>query len=77
MLASFQVTSGWGAFLSIVVLGALLLLWVICLMFLVADTISGFAKFIWFLALTFLAPFAIPAYLLTRRHRRHAQPATG
>ena len=76
MLASFQVTSGWGAFLAIVVMAALALLWVMSLMYVVADSISVFAKVIWFLALTLLAPVAIPVYFLTRHHRHAATAAS-
>ena len=67
---AFEVTSGAGAAISIVVLGALFLLWVYCLFLLVADSISVLAKIVWFLFLTCVAPLAIPLYLILR-HRRH------
>jgi hypothetical protein len=67
--ASIELTSGWGAFLSIVVLGGLFLIWLACLFLLVADSISVLAKIVWFLLLTFLAPVAIPVYLILH-HRR-------
>jgi hypothetical protein len=70
LLASFQLTSGAGAAVSIVVLGALFLLWIYCLFLLVADTISVLAKILWFVFLTCVAPIAIPLYLILR-HRRH------
>jgi len=69
-LASFEVTSGAGAAVSIVVLGALFLLWIYCLFLLVADSISVLAKILWFVFLTCIAPLAIPLYLILR-HRRH------
>jgi len=67
--ASLQLTSGWGAFLSIIVLGGLFLIWLACLFLLIADSISVFAKIIWFLLLTFVAPIAIPVYLILHHHR--------
>ncbi|HEX6762181.1 MAG TPA: hypothetical protein VF094_05230 [Gaiellaceae bacterium] len=70
--AAIELTSGWGAFLSIVVLGGLALIWLACLFLLVGDSISAFAKIVWFLLLTFLAPIAIPVYLILH-HRRAAR----
>jgi hypothetical protein len=67
--ASIELTSGWGAFLSIVVLGGLFLIWLACLFMLVGDSISVFAKIIWFLLLTLVAPIAIPVYLILHHHR--------
>lgn len=67
--ASIELTSGWGAFLSIVVLGGLFLIWLVCLFMLVADSISVFAKIVWFLLLTFVAPIAIPVYLIVHHSR--------
>ena len=69
LLGSLQLTSGWGAFLSIIVLGGLFLIWIACLFLLIGDSISVFAKIIWFLLLTFVAPIAIPVYLILH-HRR-------
>ncbi len=57
--------------MSIVVLGALFLAWVVSLFLLVVDTISVGAKILWFVVLTCLAPITIPLYLILR-HRRHA-----
>jgi|tagenome__1003787_1003787.scaffolds.fasta_scaffold20376897_1 hypothetical protein len=67
---AFELTSGAGLVVSILVLGALFLAWVVSLFLLVADSISLGAKLLWFLALTCLAPIGIPAYLLARRGRR-------
>ena len=69
-LASLQLTSGWGAALSILVLGTLFVVWVVCVFLVVTDAISAGAKVLWFLFLTVLAPIGIPAYLLAR-HGRH------
>jgi hypothetical protein len=69
LVGSFQLTSGAGVFVSILVLGTLFLLWVYALFVLVGDSISIGAKIVWFVVLTCLAPIAIPAYLLLRRHR--------
>jgi hypothetical protein len=56
--------------LAIVVVSVLALAWLVSLFALVVDTISVGAKIVWFLALTLLAPVAIPAYFLWRRNRR-------
>jgi len=72
VVGSFQVTSGFGLVLSIIVLGLLAIAWVVSLFLLVADSISVVAKIVWFLALTCLAPIAIPVYLILR-HRRRSQ----
>jgi len=63
LVASLQLTSGWGAFLSIVVLGGLFLLWLFTLVVIVSDSISVPAKILWFLLVTCIAPLAIPVYL--------------
>jgi hypothetical protein len=55
---------------AIVIVVLLSLAWLLSLVFLVFDTISIGAKVVWFLALTLLAPVAIPAYFLWRRSRR-------
>jgi Phospholipase_D-nuclease N-terminal len=46
--------------------------WLVALFAVAFDTTSTGGKIVWFLALTLLAPFAIPAYLLWRRGRRSA-----
>ena len=69
LLASLQLTSGWGAFLSIIVLGGLFLIWLATLFVIVTDSISVFAKIVWFLLVTCIAPLAIPVYLILH-HRR-------
>jgi hypothetical protein len=76
-LAAFQLTSGWGVLVSILVLGTLFVLWVLSLFLLVADSIGFLAKVLWFVALTVAAPITIPLYLITRsrRHRRQLAPA--
>ncbi len=71
LIASLQVTSGFGLVISILVLGALLIAWVVSLFLLVVDSISVLAKIAWFLFLTCVAPIAIPVYLILR-HRRHS-----
>jgi hypothetical protein len=69
LVASLQLTSGWGAFLSIVVLGGLFLIWLVTLFVIVTDSISVFAKIVWFVLVTCIAPLAIPVYLILH-HRR-------
>ncbi len=69
VIASFEVTSGFGLVISIVVLGTIAIAWLVSLFLLVADSISVLAKIVWFLLLTCLAPIAIPVYLILR-HRR-------
>jgi hypothetical protein len=71
LIASFELTSGFGLVLSILVLGLLLIAWFVSLFLLVVDSISILAKIGWFLLLTCLAPIAIPVYLILR-HRRHS-----
>jgi hypothetical protein len=63
--------------LSIVIATVLGLAWVISLGLLVFDSISLGAKIVWFLALTVLAPIAIPVYVVWRhsRHRAVAEDA--
>ena len=63
-------TSGAGAVISLIVLSLLFFLWLIALFMLLVDSISVGAKIVWFLALTCLAPVAIPIYFVLR-HRRH------
>jgi len=69
LVASLQLTSGWGAFLSIVVLGGLFLIWLFTLVLIVADSISVVAKILWFLLVTLIAPLAIPVYLIWHHSR--------
>ena len=71
VVASFELTSGAGVVVSIVVLGLLALAWLVSLFMLVVDSISIGAKIVWFVALTCLAPITIPLYLILR-HRRHS-----
>ncbi len=72
VLGSYEVTSGFGLVISILVLGALAIAWLVSLFLLVVDSISVLAKIGWFIVLTCLAPIAIPVYLILR-HRRHSQ----
>ncbi len=69
IVASLQLTTGWGAFLSIVVLGGLFLIWLVTLFVIVTDSISVLAKIVWFILVTCIAPLAIPIYLILH-HRR-------
>jgi hypothetical protein len=69
-VGSLEVTSGLGLVLSILILGALAIAWLVSLFLLMTDSISVLAKIVWFLLLTCLAPVAIPVYLILR-HRRH------
>jgi hypothetical protein len=72
---SFEVTSGAGVVISIVVLSLLFFAWLIALFALLVDSISVGAKIIWFLALTCLAPVAIPIYFVLRHRRHRAEPS--
>ncbi len=69
LLGSIELTSGWGVFLSILVLGGLFILWLWSIFLLVTDSISVIAKIVWFILLVCLAPLAIPAYLILHHHR--------
>lgn len=69
LVASLQLTSGWGAFLSIVVLGGLFLIWLFTLILIVGDSISVLAKILWFLLVTLVAPLGIPVYLVWHHFR--------
>ncbi len=69
LVASLQLTTGWGAFLSIVVLGGLFLIWLVTLFVIVTDSISVLAKILWFILVTCIAPLAIPVYLFWHHHR--------
>ncbi len=70
LVAAFELTSGIGVVISILVLGTLLIAWLVSLFLLLVDSISVLAKIVWFIVLTCLAPIAIPLYLILR-HRRH------
>lgn len=61
--------------LGFVVAALLLVAWLVSLFLLVVDSIGVGSKIVWFLALTLLAPFAIPIYLVTRHRRMQAEPA--
>ena len=61
--------------LGFVVAALLLVAWLVSLFLVVVDSIGVGAKILWFLALTLLAPFAIPIYLVTRHRRMQAEPA--
>ena len=61
--------------LGLIVATVLFIAWIVSLFLLVTDSIGVGAKILWFLALTLLAPFAIPIYLVTRRRRMQAEPA--
>jgi hypothetical protein len=68
-VAAYHVTSGWGAVVSIVVLGALAILWLVSLFMVIVDRLGLGAKLLWVVFLTVLAPIAIPVYLILRRRR--------
>ena len=75
MVAAWEVTSGLGLVVSIVVLGGLFFLWLAALFMLVADSIGLGAKILWFICLTCLAPIAIPVYFVTRTRRLASRSA--
>jgi hypothetical protein len=60
--------------LSISLATILFVLWFIGIFLIVVDRISFGAKLLWFFGFLFLAPLAVPAYLILR-HRRHADGA--
>ena len=70
LIASYEVTSGFGLVISIIVLSILLIAWIVSLFLVIVDSISVFAKIVWLLVLTLLAPVAIPLYLILRHRRR-------
>ena len=55
--------------LALAAASALFLIWVITVGVLFTDAISISEKLLWFVALTALAPVAIPVYLLVRLRR--------
>ena len=61
--------------IGLIVVAVLFVAWIVSLFLLVVDSIGVGAKILWFLALTLLAPVAIPSYLVTRRRRMQAEPA--
>ena len=75
MLAAWEISSGLGLLVAIVVLGGLFFLWLAALFMLVADSMGIVGKILWFVALTCLAPIAIPVYFVTRTHRLTSRSA--
>jgi len=75
MVAAWEVSSGLGLVVSIVVLGGLFFLWLTALFMLVADSIGLGAKIVWFICLTCLAPITIPIYFVTRTRRLTSRSA--
>jgi hypothetical protein len=71
LIGSIELTSGVGVVISIIVLGGLFVLWLFSLFLVIADSISVFAKIVWAILLTCIAPIAIPIYLILH-HRRYA-----
>lgn len=69
LVAAYEVTSGWGAVVSILVLGAVGILWLVSLFLVIGDSIGLGSKVLWLVFLTVLAPVAIPTYLILRRRR--------
>ena len=61
--------------LGFIVIAVLAVAWLVSLFLVVVDSIGVGAKILWFRALTLLAPFAIPIYLVTRHRRMQAEPA--
>jgi len=62
-------------FLGFILVALLAVAWLVSLFLVVVDSIGVGAKILWFLALTLLAPFAIPIYLVTRHRRMQAETA--
>jgi hypothetical protein len=75
MVAAWEISSGFGLVVSIIVLGGLFFLWLAALFMLVADSIGLGAKIIWFICLTCFAPIAIPVYFVTRTRRLTSRSA--
>jgi hypothetical protein len=53
----------------VVLLAILFVAWLVALFMIIVDSISVVAKIVWLVAVTVLAPFAIPVYFILR-HRR-------
>jgi hypothetical protein len=68
---------GFGLLLAFLFLGLGLVLWILSLALLVGDSISPVMKILWLVALTCLAPFAIPIYLLSWSLRLSGRSARG
>jgi hypothetical protein len=68
---------GFGLLLALLFLGLGLVLWILSLALLVGDSISPVMKVLWLVALTCLAPFAIPVYLLSWSLRFSSRAARG
>ena len=70
-----ELISGLGALIALTLMSMLFLFWVLSLFLLVSDSISFGRKVVWFVALTCLAPFAIPFYFIARsRHSQRPAP---
>ena len=73
MRTATVVAASTGTTVVLIVLAAALgVAWLVSLFVVAFDPISTGTKVVWFLALTLLGPFAIPAYFLWRRSRRQA-----
>jgi hypothetical protein len=75
-LVSTLVAASAGLWLAIVALSVLFVAWVVSLFALLVDSISVGAEVLWFVALTCLAPIAIPVYFVLRRRRRAVAPTS-
>jgi hypothetical protein len=56
-------------------MAVLFVAWVVTLFLVLVDRISVVAKLLWLVAVTCLAPFAIPVYAVLRHHRHAAATA--
>ena len=61
--------------LGIIVVVVLAVAWLVALTLAIMDSIPVGEKILWVLALTVLAPIAIPVYLVMRSRRRRTQEA--
>jgi hypothetical protein len=56
--------------LEIVVVATLFVVWIVTLFMVLLDAIPVAEKVLWLVAVTLLAPFAIPVYFVVRSRRR-------
>lgn len=75
MISSYQVASTAGGAAIALLMAALFVAWLVTLFLVLVDSISVVAKLLWLVAVTCLAPFAIPVYAVLRHHRHAAVTA--
>ena len=61
---------------AVILLAILFVAWLVAIFMIIVDSISVVAKVLWLLAVTVLAPFAIPVYFILRHRRLRADSPT-